>query len=787
VFTEDNETRRVCREHNIPIVCVEHSDERLPRVDKMFDSMHNAQPDGVVGFVNSDIVVEDFDPMVQFIHLLNSDSGIFSNLEQRIPYDLYQPFVSSGHTNPDWFAVTSRKDVSKTGQISGHTQGGYDFWCWNSRPGGPRLLPGEIVIPPFRFPYAMYDNWILDMSIQSALRNTIDATAVLTLLHHEHTRVSESASWVDALAGGVNGVFINRFLGYKESLSSTGLGLNSASIKNSNNSHSDNSNIRILGKHYWKLGTPLECPYVVTCNSSLSTVQNSLGFALESRRYWSNVPQETVETEQCVREAIPTFVSISNHSNCARYNTILQETLKQEALMSHLPFEIHGWGHQSRFVKAAAATWRYTLGEQLKAHATQDKFVLLVGVGFELKAQLMNFICSLNRVGMSNHYVIAALDHPMYRWGVLQGLPMFLPSFVPMTINSVIDTSGYGGKFSIQRTKFKSRAVLEVLNAGYSVIWSDVDIAWFVHPFDALKPFMNPKSGLAIQSNAPYVASQDKLEKTSAEIKLRLAYLDAAKSIHMVENKFEKATAISTQITELQAQLHSLPPWSPIRPHETVQAVVTDSIAAVRRLNSGLYVAPNTPLVRAAFIEIVAHTNTNTTSMSERNDFDDVLCGRSPSTRSNSSCTYRPKLAQFRRTRNPALQVHLLNRFLFPSGAVLVGESDQNAFVLGKDRFQAATGFPLMAAHNNWIKGSGMKEKRCKAAGWWFIDDRLTCKFVSEKDDNDESRDRFSATSVPATTSSLAAAGTPAAVSNTSRIRKEQENASMNAQRASER
>ena len=87
--------------------------------------------------------------------------------------------------------------------------------------------------------------------------------------------------------------------------------------------------------------------------------------------------------------------------------------------MSHLPFEIHGWGHQSRFVKAAAATWRYTLGEQLKAHATQDKFVLLVGVGFELKAQLMNFICSLNRVGMSNHYVIAALDHPMYRWGVL--------------------------------------------------------------------------------------------------------------------------------------------------------------------------------------------------------------------------------------------------------------------------------------------------------------------------------------------------------------------------------
>jgi len=361
-------------------------------------------------------------------------------------------------------------------------------------------------------------------------------------------------------------------------------------------------------------------------------------------------------------------------------------------------------------------------------------------VGFEYKAQLMNFICSLNRVGMSNHYIIAALDHQMYRWGVLQGLPIFLPSFVPMTFNSVIDSSEYGGKFLIQRTKFKSRAVLEVLNAGYSVIWSDVDITWFVHPFDALKPFMNSTSGLAIQSNAPYVASQDKLDKTLAEIKLRLAYLDAAKNMHMAQGEFEKAAAINKQITEVQAESHSLPPRTPIRPHETVQAVMTDNIAAVRRLSSGVYVAPNTPLVRAAFTEIVAHTNT--TSISERNDFDDVLCGRSPSTRSNSSCTYRPKLAQFRRTRNPALQVYPLNRFLFPNGAVLVGESDQNVFVLGKERFQAATGFPLMAAHNNWIKGSGMKEKRCKAAGWWFIDDRLTCKFVSEKD-IDGNTDRY--------------------------------------------
>ena len=52
----------------------------------------------------------------------------------------------------------------------------------------------------------------------------------------------------------------------------------------------------------------------------------------------------------------------------------------------------------------------------------------------------------------------------------------------------------------------KSRAVLEILEKGYSGVWSDVDISSFDHPFDALADYMKGNA-LAIQSNAPYVSN----------------------------------------------------------------------------------------------------------------------------------------------------------------------------------------------------------------------------------------------------------------------------------------
>jgi hypothetical protein len=61
----------------------------------------------------------------------------------------------------------------------------------------------------------------------------------------------------------------------------------------------------------------------------------------------------------------------------------------------------------------------------------------------------------------------------------------------------------------------------------------------------------------------------------------------------------------------------------------------------------------------------------------------------------------------------------------------LVGNSNKNAFDLGREAFSEHTGKPLYAAHNNWIVGVAAKKERQKA-GWWFTDDRYVCSYPGD-------------------------------------------------------
>jgi len=668
VFTDDPETRRVCREHDIPVVCVQHVDEKLPRADKMFDKMHNLQTSGITGYVNSDIALEKPDLFLDFMKFIGDRD--FSLERRGVPAQIYREFVSTGVKTEDWFAVAVRTDVSLKGERSLHNVGGYDFWCWNRRPGGPPLLP--VSIPPFRFPYGTYDNWVLDMMIQSGQRAVIDATAAVGIVHHEHKRVGGAETWYDALNNGVTGVFINRYLGYNEPRNSTIM-------------------------HYWRFGTPPECPYVVIVHDPEGSEP---GFGVAQRRYWSDKPEERLVREGCYAFAEndpehlrPTFMGCKLLNKVEEGTRYLQRTLSVLPLIGLPSTPI--LGSLSRAVRAAAARWRYNLAMMLKNHATADRFVLLTAVNYDYRGHLSNFICNLQRTGMRDHYLVAALDADMYEWGVLNGLPVYMPDVVMKLIrentkgHGAADEAkpeGYGSSVFKAATKLKSRAVLEILHAGYSVVFSDVDITWFVNPFDALSFFMKSGNSIAIQSNAPYV------QTTSTGS-------DSA------------------------------------RPHATVGVVKTDIPAGVRRLNSGLYVAPCTPLVVAAFEEIVAHAAK--TTLSEQPTFYDVMCAGE---RTVDSCTYKPghlvepttqKALVKAGLASAGLKVYLLDRFQYPNGAVLVGKDNENVYVLGKEKFEAATGKELYAAHNNWILGKERKIQRQKYRGWWFLEagDEQSCNF----------------------------------------------------------
>jgi len=127
----------------------------------------------------------------------------------------------------------------------------------------------------------------------------------------------------------------------------------------------------------------------------------------------------------------------------------------------------------------------------------------------------MNFICMLNQLGMTDHYLIAALDEKMYAWGVRQGLPIYplehKMAGTKLEGNERKDQAGtsYSTDHVEKTTKLKSKAVLEILEKGYSVVWSDVDVTWFKHPFEALADHMQGY-GIAIQSNAPFVSNPER-------------------------------------------------------------------------------------------------------------------------------------------------------------------------------------------------------------------------------------------------------------------------------------
>jgi Nucleotide-diphospho-sugar transferase len=556
--------------------------------------------------------------------------------------------------------------VDAQGERARHDFGGYDFWAWNTKTsetaagGGTGtaipLLPFDM--PPFRFPFANYDNWLLDMLVQVGQRNVIDMSDVIAITHHEHVRAGSHKSWYDALMNGVSGVYINRHFGYNEprttlaAMNAAAGQLGTATTTTTTPGPYDKI------RHIYQFGTPLDCPYYVT-------KRNDGTFDILKREYWTNLPQEKLQSVGCTDQS----------QHCEHGIRVLSNTDKEERDVAVIPFSGVSRRKGSKAERAAGENWRYTMDEQLKRHATKDGFVLLTAVNYAYREHLMNFKCTLERVGMRDHFVVAAMDRQMYEWGVLRGLPIYLAGSAKKEESDlVVQGSEYGGAGFKSVTKLKSVAVLEVLKKGYSVVWSDVDITWFQHPFDALADFMIKDGGIAIQSNAPYV-----------------------------ENTSKSAT-----------------------PHETVDVVSHVACPAdVRRLNSGLYVAPSNPLVIRAFDEIVRHAAAS--RLSEQPSFDEILCARKPSDRQCAFCTYQPVKKQ--RKGPSSLHVELLDRFQFPNGAVLVGQDNDNVYTLGREEFANATGRELFVAHNNWISGEAEKKARQVAAGWWFGQDFFGCKY----------------------------------------------------------
>ncbi|KAI3730877.1 hypothetical protein L1987_62056 [Smallanthus sonchifolius] len=128
----------------------------------------------------------------------------------------------------------------------------------------------------------------------------------------------------------------------------------------------------------------------------------------------------------------------------------------------------------------------FSLELLLSMRADHHKTIVLAVAGYSYKDMLMSWVCRLHHLQVSN-FVVCALDDEIYDFGVLQGLPVFRDRLAPSNIS--YDDCHFGTNCFQRVTKVKSRVVLEILNLGYNVLMSDVDVYWFKNPLPLLTTF----------------------------------------------------------------------------------------------------------------------------------------------------------------------------------------------------------------------------------------------------------------------------------------------------------
>ncbi|KAI3856302.1 hypothetical protein MKX03_014892 [Papaver bracteatum] len=128
----------------------------------------------------------------------------------------------------------------------------------------------------------------------------------------------------------------------------------------------------------------------------------------------------------------------------------------------------------------------FSLESLLPITADKDKTIILAIAGSSYRDMLLSWACRLRRLQITN-FLVCALDHEIYQFSILQGLPVFEDPHAPSDIS--FNKCHFGTKCFQNVTKVKSRLVLKVLKMGYNVLLSDVDVYWFENPLPYLRSY----------------------------------------------------------------------------------------------------------------------------------------------------------------------------------------------------------------------------------------------------------------------------------------------------------
>ena len=243
--------------------------------------------------------------------------------------------------------------------------------------------------------------------------------------------------------------------------------------------------------------------------------------------------------------------------------------------------------------------------------------MLLTCVNFGFISFLWNFVCNLAKLDL-RHFVIAAFDAPTYAWCTARGLPVF---FFPVPgANITSDPVAFHNPDYVALTKAKPLVTAALLARGYGVFFFDVDVVVFHNPFHVPR-----------RRDVLYISS---------------------------DRHFTPPHPLTPPIAVDPYQVRN------VNPKGTV-------------VNSGVYYAPATPAVRAAFDRINALL-AGPFGDGDQPAFADVLCPPPARRAGDRRCLFAPGAAVAERypTARFPLEVHVWPLLVAANGATRLSERE---------------------------------------------------------------------------------------------------------------
>lgn len=136
--------------------------------------------------------------------------------------------------------------------------------------------------------------------------------------------------------------------------------------------------------------------------------------------------------------------------------------------------------------------------------ANPPKLIVILAVNYAYRHLALNFICNLRRLHLSN-YLVLAMDSSVYQFLRTNGANVFhhVVNTSPgrRLLSQPDDPNLFGTASFLETSRRKSMLVQTVLQLGYSVVFSDVDVVWLKNPIPIL---IQHSEDFVLQSDTAY-------------------------------------------------------------------------------------------------------------------------------------------------------------------------------------------------------------------------------------------------------------------------------------------